>query len=57
MADIYIDDKNVGGFLGWSEIWQMLNLELFNDDVKKQLKKIPVSKKTFWQKLKRVLGY
>lgn len=24
-ADIYIDDKNVGGFPGWSEIWQMLN--------------------------------
>lgn len=23
-ADIYIDDKNVGGFPGWSEIWQML---------------------------------
>lgn len=24
-ADIYIDDKNVGGFPGWSAIWQMLN--------------------------------
>lgn len=23
-ADIYIDDRNVGGFLGWSEIWQKL---------------------------------
>jgi len=23
-ADIYIDDKNVGGFHGWSEVWQML---------------------------------
>jgi hypothetical protein len=23
-ADIYIDDKNVGGFPGWSEIWQMI---------------------------------
>ena len=56
MADIYIDDKNVGGFPGWSEIWQMLNPELFNDDVKKQMKKIPVSKRTFWQKLKQVLG-
>jgi len=56
LADIYIDDKNVGGFPGWSEIWQMLNPELFNDDVKKQMKKIPVSKKTFLQKLKRSLG-
>lgn len=24
-ADIFIDDRNVGGFLGWSEIWQILN--------------------------------
>jgi hydroxymethylpyrimidine pyrophosphatase-like HAD family hydrolase len=24
-ADIFIDDKNVGGLIGWSEIWQILN--------------------------------
>jgi hypothetical protein len=24
-ADIYIDDKNVGGFPGWSQIWQLLD--------------------------------
>jgi len=24
-ADIYIDDKNIGGFPGWSEVWQMIN--------------------------------
>jgi hypothetical protein len=24
-ADIYIDDKNLGGFPGWSEAWQLLN--------------------------------
>jgi hydroxymethylpyrimidine pyrophosphatase-like HAD family hydrolase len=23
-VDIYIDDKNLGGFPGWSEVWQML---------------------------------
>lgn len=23
-ADIYIDDKNLGGFKGWSEVWQTL---------------------------------
>jgi hydroxymethylpyrimidine pyrophosphatase-like HAD family hydrolase len=27
IADIYIDDRNVGGFLGWSEIWQILHPE------------------------------
>jgi hydroxymethylpyrimidine pyrophosphatase-like HAD family hydrolase len=24
-ADLFIDDRNVGGFLGWSKIWQILN--------------------------------
>lgn len=24
-ADIYIDDRNVGGFPGWSGVWQILN--------------------------------
>lgn len=23
-ADIYIDDKNIGGFPGWGEVWQMI---------------------------------
>src|SRR5512145_2521493 len=23
-ADIYIDDKNIGGFPGWSQVWQMI---------------------------------
>jgi hypothetical protein len=26
-ADIFIDDRNVGGFAGWSEIWQTLHPE------------------------------
>lgn len=25
-ADVYIDDKNVGGFPGWSDIWQTLSM-------------------------------
>ncbi len=24
-ADVYIDDRNVGGFPGWSKIWELLN--------------------------------
>ena len=24
-VDIFIDDRNVGGFMGWGEIWQWLN--------------------------------
>lgn len=26
-ADIFIDDRNLGGFVGWSEVWQMLHPE------------------------------
>jgi hypothetical protein len=26
-ADIYIDDRNINGFPGWSEVWQTLNLD------------------------------
>ncbi len=25
LADIFIDDRNIGGFLGWNKIWQMLH--------------------------------
>ena len=48
-ADIYIDDKNLGGFPGWSEIWQTLNpYELqekmaekrFSDNIKNIFKKL-----------------
>jgi hydroxymethylpyrimidine pyrophosphatase-like HAD family hydrolase len=53
IADIYIDDRNFGGFVSWSEIWQMLNPDLLDDNVKNQMKKIPVKKKSFWKKLKR----
>lgn len=24
-ADIFIDDRNVGGFIGWGRVWQLLN--------------------------------
>lgn len=26
-VDIFIDDRNVGGFMGWSEVWQTLHPE------------------------------
>lgn len=35
-ADIFIDDRNIGGFLGWSEVWQMLHPE--GNDFAHQLK-------------------
>jgi len=32
-ADVFIDDRNVGGFPGWSEIWQMLNPDYADSDL------------------------
>lgn len=26
-ADVYIDDRNIGGFPGWSKVWELLNLD------------------------------
>jgi len=37
-ADIFIDDKNVGGLPGWGEIWQMLNpYELMAEEEEKRI--------------------
>jgi len=52
-ADIYIDDRNIGGFKDWSEIWQLLNPDQYSSDVKKQMEKIPQRRKSFWQKLRK----
>lgn len=38
-ADIFIDDRSIGGFVGWSEVWQMLHPEgaEFNHQLKNEL--------------------
>lgn len=47
-ADIYIDDKNIGGFPGWSSIWQQLSL--YDEMEKEALRKLE-SKKSFFKRL------
>jgi hypothetical protein len=43
-ADIYIDDKNIGGFPGWSEVWQMLNpFEVELKEAEKKLSSRPAN--------------
>jgi len=53
-ADVFIDDRNVGGFLGWSAIWQSLhpeggsfNHQLKNPEAHRNFKQ----DKSFFQKL------
>jgi len=31
-ADIYIDDRNLGGFPGWSEVWKTLNPQVYREE-------------------------
>jgi len=39
-ADVYIDDRNLGGFPGWSKVWQLLeNEEQYLKDLNLQNKK------------------
>lgn len=39
-ADLFIDDRNIGGFLGWGEVWQILNgNSVNNSDMERKLKK------------------
>jgi hypothetical protein len=43
-ADIYIDDKNIGGFPGWSEVWQMLNpFELEQKEAERKITSKPAN--------------
>lgn len=47
-ADMYIDDRNFGGFPGWSSIWENLNSESYTDNIAFEKFK----EKSFFQKLK-----
>lgn len=42
-VDVFIDDRNIGGFVGWSKIWELLG----DNPVEYTL-----PKKSFWEKLK-----
>lgn len=44
-VDYFIDDRNIGGFLGWSKVWELLG----NNPVEYTL-----PKKSFWEKLKEL---
>lgn len=51
-ADWFIDDRNIGGFLGWSKIWQLLtdqDLAKLEEEVLMRSRKKP--KRGFFSKL------
>jgi len=48
-ADIYIDDKNLGGFPGWSEAWQILSpYEIQQQEAEKRISSV---KKNIFKRL------
>lgn len=47
LADVYIDDRNFGGFSGWSEVWKVLN-EGGEISVQDEIKKTTKKKKRFF---------
>ena len=47
-ADIYIDDRNVGGFLGWSKIWEIIiqtDSKIMVQNAERNINKINYSEK------------
>ena len=52
-ADVYIDDRNVGGFPGWSRIWEILAPQLGADPYIQSEKTIKTKKRS--PLLKRIL--
>jgi len=44
-ADVFIDDRNIGGFVGWSKVWELLG----DNPVEYKL-----PEQSFWDKLKKL---
>ncbi|HYW95255.1 MAG TPA: hypothetical protein VE870_06695 [Bacteroidales bacterium] len=54
-ADIFIDDRNVGGFPGWGEIWHMLNPDE-NPTFEQELGNLPHGRGTGLNWLKKLFS-
>jgi len=54
-ADLFIDDRNIGGLPGWGEIWHMLNPGE-NLTAKEQLKRLNKNNKTVMNRIKKLLS-
>lgn len=48
-ADLFIDDRNIGGFPGWDKIWQEIS---GSESIEKEKIPSPRRKKSFWDKLR-----
>ncbi len=48
-ADIFIDDRNIGGLPPWGEIYQMINPQVV-PNLKEELKSLPTKKRSLFKK-------
>lgn len=53
-ADIFIDDRNIGGFPGWSEIWQLLNPDTIDSEFNELSDLIYKSNRSVGSRLKKL---
>jgi len=52
-ADIYIDDKNLGGFPGWRRVWEMLCPDEAAIDPQQERRALKRRSKSFWNIFRR----
>ncbi len=53
-ADVFIDDRNIGGFIGWSEIWQILNPDSVDSEYNEISGLLNKSQKNVGSRLKKL---
>ncbi len=56
LADVYIDDRNLGGFPGWSQVWQTLHPEsgALDHQLTDPAAHYNYRELSFWQRVKKV---
>lgn len=55
-ADVFIDDRNIGGFPGWSEIWQILNPDSVDSEYNEISDLLNKSNRTVGSRLKNLFN-
>ena len=53
-TDLFIDDRNIGGFIGWSEIWQILNPDSVDSEYNELSSLLTKSSRTVGSRLKKM---
>lgn len=53
-VELFIDDRNVGGFLGWSEIWQIINPDSIDSEYNELSSLMNKGNRTVGSRLKKL---